>query len=60
MPTKSVWLSKTLWVNLVLAVLAFIPAVSEVVKNHPDYVIAAFSVINMVLRLVSHGKLELS
>jgi hypothetical protein len=54
---KSVLKSKTVWINLVLAVVAFFPAVKEVLSE--DVLIQLFAVLNIVLRLVSKDKVVL-
>lgn len=59
MQSKKTYLSKTLWMNLVIALSAFFPGVSEWVAGHPDLFMVGFSVINMVLRAVTKDKLEL-
>jgi len=47
--TKKPWQSKTLWVNLLLAALAFFPQVSV----SPEIVGVVFTVANFILRLVT-------
>ena len=62
METKSPFMSKTLWANLVLAVGAIVgarvPAVAEVVSA--ENVALLFSFVNMVLRSVTADKLSFS
>jgi hypothetical protein len=59
--TKKPYLSKTLWTNAVVALFAivgaWVPQVQEVMSE--ANVILIFSVINVVLRLVTKSKLEL-
>ena len=60
METKPIYLSKTLILNAIVAVLAIVsPTVSSYIANHPSEVAFAFSAINIVLRLVTNSKLEL-
>lgn len=54
---KSVLKSKTVWINLILAVVAFFPAVKETVSE--DILVQVFAVINIVLRLVTKDKVVL-
>jgi hypothetical protein len=55
--TKSVVKSKTVWVNLILAILAFFPVVRELVSE--ELILQLIALINIVLRLVSKDKLKL-
>ena len=54
---KKPWMSKTLWVNLIVAVVAFFPAMKEVMS--PDKVMMLMGVLNMLLRLVTKDKIGL-
>lgn len=58
--SKPVYLSKTLWVNLIMAVGAFIPGVGEWIQAHPDLFAGVFAVINVILRLLTKDKLSIS
>jgi hypothetical protein len=60
MESKKPWLSKTIWMNLMLAVAPFIPGASEWMASNASVLISAFAVLNMVLRLVSKDKIGLS
>jgi len=55
---KSVFKSKTLWINLILALVAFFPSVAE--KLTPEVVMQAVAVVNMVLRFFTKDKVSLS
>ena len=55
---KKWWESKTLWINLMLAIAAFFPKVKEVVSE--DILIQAFAMINIILRLVTKDKIAFS
>lgn len=57
---KKPWLSKTLWVNLILGITAMIaPGASELIKAHPEAVMTVFSIINMGLRLMTKDAISL-
>lgn len=57
---KKPWLSKTLWVNALVAVLALAyPPASEWMLANSGTVVTLFAVLNMVLRLVSKEKISL-
>lgn len=56
---KSVFKSRTFWINLVMALLPIFPAVSAIVANHPEIVVSAFSGINIFLRLISKDRVYL-
>lgn len=56
---KSVFLSKTLWLNVIMALVAFYPPASEWMQGHMEIVLAVFGGLNMVLRLISKDKLYL-
>lgn len=61
MEIKSPLLSKTLWVNALLAVAALVfPPAHDFIANNPEVVAVGFSLVNIVLRLVTKSKLELS
>lgn len=59
MNTKSPFASKTLWTNLIMAVLAFIPGVHQFVVDKPEVMVVVFTVVNMLLRFVSKDKIQL-
>lgn len=57
---KKPYLSKTLWVNLLLAVTALaLPSAQAWMSKNPETVAMVFSGLNMVLRLVTKEKLSL-
>lgn len=61
MDTKPAYQSKTLWTNLILALTAIlIPGVNAWVVAHPDYVVYVFAAVNMALRFLTKGKIELT
>lgn len=57
---KSPFLSKTLWMNLVVAIAAFFPSVQSYIASNPMVTVMAFAGANFVLRLLSKDKLTLS
>lgn len=56
-PKKKPYLSKTLIVNMIMALLAFFPSVNT--KVDATQVMLIMGVINMVLRLVTKEKISL-
>ena len=58
---KKAWLSKTMWVNLFMGIIAlvaaWVPQVSEIMNK--EAVIMVFAMINMILRLVTKDKIVL-
>ena len=57
MESKNILKSKTFWINLLTA--SVVPFLPESMKN-PDYIIYAITAINVALRLISKGKVELA
>lgn len=56
--SKKWYLSKTLWTNLLMGVVAIaVPKVKEIVT--PDMLAGLFMVVNMMLRMVTKDKLQL-
>jgi len=52
--------SKTLWFNLVVAALAlFSPETRAWLSANPEVVMTTFGLINIILRFVTKGKIEL-
>lgn len=58
---KKPWLSKTLWVNALMAALALIPGPAhEWAVAHQDLMMMVVTGVNMLLRLVTKDKIGLS
>ena len=57
MENKKLWESKTFWTNVLLA--AIVPFLPENLKPSDDAIVYIFSAVNMLLRLVTKGKIEL-
>ena len=57
---KPFWQSKTLWINLIMALAAFIPGAAEWISGHPEIMSIAFVAINIVLRLVSKDQITIA
>lgn len=55
---KKPWMSKTLWVNLLMAGVAFFPSVQAHVTA--EQAMAAMGVINILLRFISKDAISLS
>lgn len=59
--TKKPLYSRTLWVNLIMAVSAlFIPGVGSWMSGNIETVTIIFTGINMLLRLVTKNKISLN
>jgi len=57
--TKSVWLSKTFWMNIIIAITAGIsPTVSEWIAANPETVTTIWAALNIGLRWISKNKLS--
>lgn len=56
MESKKIIQSKTFWANVLAAVV--VPFLPEEMKK-PEYVVYALSALNIVLRMVTKGKIEL-
>ena len=56
---KTIFKSKTLIVNAIIAVASLYPPVGEWVQSNPDTALQALAVINFVLRLVTKNKIVL-
>lgn len=60
MEGKKPYLSKSLWINAIVAVLAMVwPGGKELIVANPDVVMAAFAGLNIVLRLITKDKISL-
>jgi uncharacterized membrane protein YqaE (UPF0057 family) len=57
---KKPWLSKTIWMNVVLAIAAFIPGVHEWIVANDAIVFAFWAVVNIILRLITKDKIQIS
>lgn len=59
LPTKSPWLSKTLWTNVIVGILAFMPWLRDWVGAHPQVFIGLFALANIALRWATKGSIQL-
>ena len=57
---KKPWLSKTIWSNIIMAVVAFFPGVNEWFVANPDALVMMFTIANVLLRLITKDKLSFS
>lgn len=57
---KKPWQSKTHWTALIIAIVSFIPGVSEYVSAHPQVSILVQVLVMVVLRWFSDGKIQLT
>ncbi len=55
---KKPWQSKTLWVNAIVAVASFFPAVAD--KVSPSVVMQVLTFVNIILRFVTKDKVTLT
>lgn len=62
MENKKPWFSKTLWLNAIMAAaaLAGLGGVNEYLQGHGEVVIGAWSLLNILLRLISKDKISLA
>lgn len=59
--SKKPWQSKTLWTNVIIAVVAIAsPPAHAWISAHPEAFAAAFGVINVILRMVTKDAIQLS
>lgn len=58
--TKKPWLSKTIWTNVILAGVAFIPSVHEWFSSNVEALPIVFTVVNILLRLITKDKIALT
>lgn len=54
--SKSIFLSKTAWTNVILAVIAFIGGGNDWVAAHPELIPSAFLILNLIMRAISKDK----
>lgn len=60
MESKKPYTSKTIIVNLLVAVGAMVyPPMSEYISQHPAEVATLFSILNIVLRLVTKDRISI-
>lgn len=59
MNTKSFFLSKTFWVQIVAMGSMLFPAVRQWVESNPVDFAAAWAALNILVRFVTHGKISL-
>jgi hypothetical protein len=59
MEVKPIYLSKTFWLNVVLALSPLLPGAPEFISAHPEVVAMVFAGLNVALRLISSGKVQL-
>jgi hypothetical protein len=57
--TKPFWQSKTVWLQALALLAAFIPAVAEWVKTNPVEFVAALAALNTLVRFATHGSVSI-
>lgn len=61
MESKSPWLSKTLWLNLVMAVLPFVaPPAKVLLEQNPEVFGVIVTGVNFLLRLITKQPIAIS
>jgi hypothetical protein len=60
MDNKKPWQSKTLWIALIMAIVAFFPPVSEWIQANPEIFTMSLMGIFAVLRFISKGGIDIS
>lgn len=61
MDTKKPWQSKTIIVNFVAAAGAlFFPPFTQWISAHPAEIASAFSILNIVLRVITKDKIAIA
>lgn len=55
---KKPWQSKTVWVNVIMAGMAFFPAIADKVTT--EQVMMGMAAVNMALRMITQDKVTLS
>ena len=58
-PGKAPWKSKTLWANLLMALLSMNPKTGALVAQYPTAGILIVAAVNFILRLVTHGRIAM-
>lgn len=60
METKSPLLSKTLWINAIVAIAALAyPPMADWITANPGMIVSGVSLINIVLRLVTKSGIQI-
>ena len=54
---KKIWQSKTLWMSLIVAILAFFPSVQIFATKNPEAVGTILGLVFSALRLLTKGKI---
>lgn len=58
-PSKSILLSKTLWVQILTVVMALVPAVQQWIKANPVEFLSVLAAVNTLVRFVTSGKVTI-
>lgn len=57
--TKPAYLSKTVLVNLIVAIAAFFPSVQAYISAHPEIFTYGFVIINIALRAITKSQIQI-
>jgi len=60
MVSKPMLRSKTAWGNVLLAALVFFPPINEYVSQNPEVLALGWAAVNMLLRLITKGKVTVT
>lgn len=60
MDPKPFYLSKTFWVNLIMAICPSIPGAGPFVSSHPMIIVEIFAAVNIALRFVTKSGISIS
>lgn len=59
LPRKTIFLSKTFWVQVITILSAFFPMVRDFMKTNPVEFVAVFGAVNIIVRFVTHGAVNI-
>jgi len=59
MITKSIFLSKTFWIQIIAIIVALFPPVTVWLKANPVEYVAIFAAVNLIVRFVTSGRVNI-
>jgi len=59
MNTKSIFLSKTFWIQIIAIIVALFPPVTVWLKANPVEYVAIFAAVNLLVRFVTSGRVNI-
>lgn len=54
------WLSKRVWLNVVMALAGFFPSIQNFLSDNPQAVMLVFSAANILLTFITKDKISLN